>query len=94
MVKKAGPKIIIRSLEPRKKPSIVTMKKVKDFLKANLHNFSEVVYMGWGRREYTDMEGKTKRGLRFIASTAATRLEARQNFKQSKDWGKNIWDLT
>jgi len=94
MQKKSGPQIILRSLEPRKKPSVVTTNMVKVFLKANIANFSEVVYLGWARREYLDKEGNSKRGLRFFAATAATRQEARQAFKASCEWGRNIWDLT
>ena len=73
---------------------MITTKKIKDFLKANIANFSAVVYLGWSRREYEDRDGKTRKGLRFIAATAATRGEARQVFKQSTTWNKNIWDLT
>lgn len=94
MQKKSGPQIIIRSLEPRRKPSVITTKKIKDFLKTNLSNFSEVVYLGWCRREYQDRDRKIKKGLRFVAATAASRREARQVFKKSGSWGENIWDLT
>jgi hypothetical protein len=94
MKSKNGPKIIIRPVEPRKKPSVVTKAKIKSFLEENISNFSDVVYMGWVRREYELKDGTPKRGMRFIAATAEKRLEARKIMKKSDNWGVDVWDLT
>jgi hypothetical protein len=67
---------------------------VKRFLADNINNFADVVYMGWVRRAYVLKDGTEKRGLRFIAATADSRLEARKVMKKSDLWGVEIWDLT
>lgn len=92
--KKNTPKVIIRPLEPRKKPSVVTKSKIKNFLLANIEHFSDVVYLGWVRREYKLKDGTSKRGMRFIVATAKKRLEARKVMKKSDNWGEEVWDLT
>lgn len=92
--KAKAPKVIVRPVEPRKKPSVVTKAKIKKFLVENVSNFSDVVYLGWVRREYVLKDGTRKRGMRFIASTAKKRLDARKIMKKSENWGEDVWDLT
>ncbi len=79
----------MRPFTPRKFPYTFTPEQFQEFLTVIFPLIQEIVYAGWERR--IDQNGKKRLG--FFIATGKTSKEARHQYKQSREFGKNIWEI-
>ena len=81
-------RILVRPWVPRRIPYQIPMSSVREVLTSARPHMQEVLYVGWVKRV---VDGK--RVLMYLAATGETAKEARKRFKESNDFGVNIWKL-
>lgn len=82
-------RVIVRPWQPRNLPYPVSQRQLKTFIQTHVHLFDEILYLGWIRR----MEDG-KRVVKFIVATVETRLIAKKRFKESFEFGTEVWEIT
>lgn len=83
------PRLIVRPYTPRQLPYKFNTEQFEEFLTSIFPHLQNIVYAGWMRR--VDTSGKKRLG--FFIATGKTSQEARTLFKQSHEFGKNIWEI-
>lgn len=81
-------RVIVRPWQPRNVPYPISQTRLKAFIQTHVYYFDEVLYLGWVRRLE---EGK--RVAKFIVATGPTRLIAKQRFKESTQFGSEVWEI-
>lgn len=81
-------RVIVRPWQPRNLPYQISQAQLKAFIQTHVQHFEEVLYLGWVRRQ---KEGK--RLIKFVVATGATRSIAKKRFKESTQFGTEIWEI-
>lgn len=84
--KKPKIRIIVRPWTPRKIPEQIPTSRINEVLVGAYPKLKEILYVGWIRRKVKD-----KKQLFFLAATGTTSTIARKAFKESEDFGSDIW---
>lgn len=79
-------RVIVRPWTPRKLPKQISIKRVDDVVEKAYPKMKKLLYVGWVRRNVNG-----KRRLLFLAATGDTPSEARTVFKQSENFGEDVW---
>lgn len=80
------PRIVVKPFVPRKVPYQIPIQKIDEFIKKEHQKIKKVLFVGWARRK---IDGKRK--LLFLAATGETTTTARKNFKESYNFGDEVW---
>jgi len=87
-MKRKKTRVIVRPWQPRNVPYQISQTWLKTFIQTHFQYFDEILYLGWVRR----VEEK-KRVVKFIVATGPTRLVAKQRFKESTQFGSEVWEI-
>lgn len=82
-------RVFVRRWTPRVLPYPVTEEEIRRFVRRHHEQFNAFVYAGWARRKNVQQVQR----IGFFIATGSSRKEAKKKFRESNEFGKDIWEV-